>query len=682
MLVAPRVTYPGVYIQEVPSDVRTIVGVDTATTAFIGRARRGLVNTPVVIHNYGDFERNFGGLWLKSTLGYAVRSFFLNGGAKAVIVRSFRNVTPEVIDAIEKAAAVTTPAPTVADLKAAADAKAATFDNTQEPLKTFLEKFNAAVTAQGATVASVLAATRANTPRTKANLTINAALLAAQNVARAAQQAAALNDATKASVIEAATKAAAVYGTSGALHDAADEILQEVTNAADLAAIKQLKYEDLTAAAGQAHGANATLVLEAVTEGSWSNKLQARIVDVAPVVQTALAAQHPNVADSAWFTLVLYDGETGITEEFANVTLVDSPRKLDKVLVGASQLARMGSPAPTMTPVPHAPPLADELWKDDWATTKVETAGQATDADKLDSNAVRGSYAAKSGIYALEDTNIFNLLCIPPFDGQDVSSMNPVSNDVWVEAAKYCTDQRAMLIVDAPWNSKVEAVTGMPLFAPSANAVLYFPLVTMANPLRDNQLETFAPSGLIAGIIARTDATRGVWKAPAGLDATLNGVAALAVALTDDENGELNPLGVNCLRSRPAVGSVIWGARTLVGDDRLASQWKYLPVRRTALFIEETIYRNIQWAVFEPNDEPLWAQLRLNIGVFMNGLFRQGAFQGQSAKAAYFVKCDSTTTTQADIDKGIVNVVVGFAPLKPAEFVVIYLQQIAGQLAT
>jgi hypothetical protein len=187
---------------------------------------------------------------------------------------------------------------------------------------------------------------------------------------------------------------------------------------------------------------------------------------------------------------------------------------------------------------------------------------------------------------------------------------------------------------------------------------------------------------VVAGIMARTDTTRGVWKAPAGLEATIRGVHSLIVPLTDAENGELNPLGVNCLRTMPAVGHIVWGARTRKGDDRLADQWKYLPVRRTALYIEESLYRGTQWAVFEPNDEPLWSQLRLNIGVFMHGLFRQGAFQGQSPKEAYFVKCDSTTTTQADIDRGIVNIVVGFAPLKPAEFVVIYIQQITGDLAT
>jgi phage tail sheath protein FI len=181
--------------------------------------------------------------------------------------------------------------------------------------------------------------------------------------------------------------------------------------------------------------------------------------------------------------------------------------------------------------------------------------------------------------------------------------------------------------------------------------------------------------------MARTDATRGVWKAPAGLDASLNGIRGLQANLTDAENGQLNPLGINCLRTFPTLGSVVWGARTMRGADQLADDYKYVPVRRLALFIEETLYRSTQWAVFEPNDEPLWSQLRLNIGVFMHDLFRQGAFQGQKPGDAYFVQCDSTTTTQSDINKGIVNIIVGFAPLKPAEFVVIYLQQMAGNLA-
>jgi hypothetical protein len=195
-------------------------------------------------------------------------------------------------------------------------------------------------------------------------------------------------------------------------------------------------------------------------------------------------------------------------------------------------------------------------------------------------------------------------------------------------------------------------------------------------------LRTFAPSGVVAGLYARIDSTRGVWKAPAGTEATLTGVRGVVYNLSDPENGVLNPLGLNCFRIFPIYGPVLWGARTLVGSDAEASQWKYVPVRRLALYIEESLYRGTKWAVFEPNDEPLWAQLRLNIGSFMHDLFRRGAFQGRTPNEAYLVKCDKDTTTQSDIDHGIVNILVGFAPLKPAEFVVIQIQQLAGQLQT
>ena len=183
----------------------------------------------------------------------------------------------------------------------------------------------------------------------------------------------------------------------------------------------------------------------------------------------------------------------------------------------------------------------------------------------------------------------------------------------------------------------------------------------------------------MAGLMARIDSERGVWKAPAGLEATLRGVRALAYSLIDGEVGQLNPLGINCLQARPAAGPVAWGARTLLGDDRLASEWKYLPVRRLALMIEESLYRGTQFSVFEPNDRPLWQTLRLAVDTFMSNLFRRGAFQGATPDEAYLVKCDEETTTQADIDLGIVNIDVGFAPLKPAEFIFIRIRQLAGE---
>ena len=184
-------------------------------------------------------------------------------------------------------------------------------------------------------------------------------------------------------------------------------------------------------------------------------------------------------------------------------------------------------------------------------------------------------------------------------------------------------------------------------------------------------LRTIDPAGSVAGVAARIDGSRGVWKAPAGLESTVIGVRGVLTRISDPENGLVNPQAINVIRQFP-TGIVIWGSRTLAGFDNSGeNDYKYVPVRRFALFLEESLYRGLQFAVFEPNDEPLYQQIRLAAGAFMNNLFRRGAFQGQKASEAYFVKCDRETTTQNDINLGIVNVIVGFAPLKPAEFVVV-----------
>jgi len=190
------------------------------------------------------------------------------------------------------------------------------------------------------------------------------------------------------------------------------------------------------------------------------------------------------------------------------------------------------------------------------------------------------------------------------------------------------------------------------------------------------------PSGAMAGVMARIDSTRGIFKAPAGLDADIRGVRGVERQVSDPENGITNPLAVNTIRVFPN-GVISWGARTMDGFDNSGnSDYKHVPVRRLALFIEESLYRGLKFAVFEPNDEPLWAQIRLAAGAFMSNLFQRGAFQGQKRSDAYFVKVDRETTTQNDINLGIVNVIVGFAALKPAEFVVVTIQQIAGQVQT
>ncbi len=293
-----------------------------------------------------------------------------------------------------------------------------------------------------------------------------------------------------------------------------------------------------------------------------------------------------------------------------------------------------------------------------------------------------------TGIYALDKVDLFNLLSIP--DATRANPGNPSALDsgldpnlIFGAAIALCDRRRAFLLLDVPPNINTVAAavdyktSGLAVHDP--NGAVYFPRLRMPDPLNNYQLRTFAPSGVVAGLYARIDSSRGVWKAPAGTEATLSGVQGMVYKLNDEENGVLNPLGLNCFRSFPVYGNVSWGARTLVGADADANQWKYVPVRRVALYIEESLYRGTQWVVFEPNDEPLWAAIRLNVGAFMQDLFRKGAFQGKTPADAYFVKCDKETTTQTDIDRGIVNILVGFAPLKPAEFVVIQIQQLAGQ---
>ena len=529
-------TYPGVYIEELPSGVRTITGVATSITGLIGKALRGPTDQPVTITSFADYERIFGGLHRDFTLSYAVRDFFLNGGGQAVVVRLYR-------------------------------------------------------------------------------------------------------------------------ATGGS----ASKATYEVPN----------------------------LTLQAASEGAWGMQVRVR-VDKKIVTDPNLiaVATRLGVQPADLFDLTIRDAGTGVIETFLNLTTKESARRADRVLAAESTQVRVTSILPANTsPAAHAGALVDaDVWTANTKSTAAKNAAPAdvaVDSAALDAATYKGSQSSKTGLYQLEKVDLFNLLCVlPDARGGDVP------DDVYQEALGYCVKRRAMLIVDpkAAWatvSAAQSGAAGMNLNGDMArNAAIYFPRIRQADSQLGGQIDMFVPCGVIAGVMARTDSQHGVWKAPAGLDASLNGVAGLQLDMTDAENGLLNPLGINCLRTFPVHGRVVWGSRTMRGADAAADEYKYVPVRRLALFLEESLYRGTQWVVFEPNDEPLWAQIRLNLGAFMHNLFRQGAFQGAAPRDAYFVKCDKETTTQNDINLGIVNIVVGFAPLKPAEFVVIKLQQMAGQIAS
>lgn len=501
-------TYPGVYVTEVPSGSRTVTGVATSVTAFVGRAMRGPVDEPAPISSFSEFERIFGGLWRGSGLGYAVRDFYLNGGGAAILVR----------------------------------------------------------VAKGADTAT---------------LTVD------------------------------------------------------------------------------------SLTLEAYGPGEWANALQV-VVEHPDATDAAdiAAGQGAGVDADDLFTMVVSEGEgpDARSETYRNVTVVEGPQQITHMLQSSRVVRVTGAPGTTRPAE---------------ATYTVATTDEGSDGDAPDLDSYNGTDFAtlKRGIFALEKTDLFNILCLPP-----PTPAGNLPSDLWADAAAYCVTRRAFLVVDSTatlsvadaetWPADV-GLTGLN----NRNAALYYPRIKRPDPLRGGAVDSFAACGAIAGLMARTDSTRGVWKAPAGTEAGLAGVTDLAVSLTNDENGRLNQKGVNCIRSFREIGPVVWGARTLRGADVLSDDYKYVPVRRLALFLEESLYRGTQWVVFEPNDAPLWSQIRTSLGAFMQDLFRRGAFQGTTPREAFFVKCDAETTTQYDIDRGVVNIQVGFAPLKPAEFVIISIQQ-------
>ncbi|MDX2032420.1 MAG: phage tail sheath subtilisin-like domain-containing protein [Blastocatellia bacterium] len=626
-------TYPGVYTEEIPSGVRTITGVATSITAFIGRAQRGGTNEPVEINSFGDFERRFGGLHADYPMSYAVRDFYLNGGKQALIVRL---IGPNVV-------------------------------NTQGLLDAIAAATDVANAAAGANMAAAKAAA-------------NAKNKAIQDDGDKSQ---AEKDAAKA--VNSAVDAAA--GKAGAT-------VESVKAAAEAAIPAAPAKRAILRLPGGEDDDN--LELEAANEGEWGNALRARVDYEGR--ESVGDRFKPLTADDL-FNLTVRDMNTGVTERFLNVTInagANSSRQLDRVLLNESNLVRamrLSGSTPVATDKEGTDLKIIPFSANDTDIRSVgvseEDADRGTNGTALTPNDItkgEGFQDNKRGLYALNKADLFNLLCIPADQrGGDTD------NTVYQDALAYCAERRAMLIVDPPaaWGSNKDtaastAKQGLPdlgLTGEAArHAAIFFPRVIQSDPRRDGQLDTFVPCGLIAGIMARTDVTRGVWKAPAGLDAAIGGIQGLEIAMNDAENGMLNPLGINCLRSFGVAGRVVWGARTLRGADQLADEYKYIPVRRLADFMLLSLQRGLQWVVFEPNDEPLWAQIRLNVGAFMNNLFRQGAFQGITPKDAYFVKCDKETTTQNDINLGIVNIVVGFAPLKPAEFVIIKLQQMAGQI--
>jgi len=551
MAIAP--TYPGLYVQEIPSGVHPITGVATSNAAFVDFFQRGPVGATKVT-SWQQFVREFGGLDRRSEASYGIQQFYLNGGSIAFVVRVTSGAAP-----------------------AQADLNASQYG----------------------------------------------------------------------------------YGPG---------------------------YST-------GYGGSGKVTVFAASPGQWGDNLQ-------------VAVDH-NVkgGDPTLFNLVvrevqLVGGKPKVLQQevFRNLSLdkTSSRYVVDVIKQGSMLLGDVQDHMLGGVPDATGPDVINNP-QDSNFTPLTQGSDGASPGLGMTANDLIGDPVKLTGIYALDTIapDIFNILCIPAaalLDSSGVMNLDSVAN----AALEYCLAHRAMYILDLPayvdaaasYDAQVKAIGDFTtnavdgLRSPAGqNGAVYFPRLAVPDPLNENRPRMVGASGTLAGVWARIDGQRGVWKAPAGTDSGLAGVT-LAVNLTDPDNGTLNQRGVNVLRSFPVFGTLSWGGRTLMGADQEASEWKYVPVRRTALFIEESLVEGLKWAVFEPNFEPLWAQIRLNVGGFMHDLFRKGAFAGLTPQQAYLVKCDSETTTQTDIDNGIVNILVGFAPLKPAEFVIIQIEQLAGQIQT
>jgi phage tail sheath protein FI len=767
-------TFPGVYIEEIASGVRTITGVSTSVTAFIGYTPRGPVNSAVHIFNYSDYERNFGGLSRDSELGYAVQQFFLNGGSEAWIVRSASGATKALVTLCRP------DGKKMLDLKASSEGTWANYLKVDVDFATTNPdaSFNLSVSEyipQG----TVLALGR---KEVFSNLSMDSkSSQYAPNVITGGSQlitAARNGDATTA--ILSLPAGWSRTDTSGVTFPMANgtrfvglvvdgvgpvEVAlfpdgSPATNLSDLVTKFQTQLASasipvtVSSASGVLTLTSNTAPLTPALEHSAVRVVNASKNDAAKVLGLGLANRGregggaaglrpgvsgtfgneitsvSSIAATDELTMAVNDGATSLgtlsdvhlDPLLLPVTSVsDLAVKLQKALraAAAASVTLAGNPAFTQVTVQtvgnRLQVLSGTGQTDAIVTftngsvgtlanmTGLTTGGGAEEnvqryspgvgvdrADQVGASAgnngtpplptdLIGDPGSKTGIYALEGVDIFNLLCIPL-----VATLDDTSAFAVISAAQaYCGARRAFYIIDPPSARNSPAAIldwASNHLSADTNSALYFPFVEMPDPLDGLRLNAFPPSGTVAGLYARIDSNRGVWKAPAGTEATLTNVQALTYNLTDAECGSLNVQGINCLRQFPVYGRVSWGARTMEGSDQQASEWKYIPVRRVALFLEESLFRGTQWVVFEPNDEPLWAQIRLNVGAFMQTLFRQGAFQGTTPTQAYFVKCDKETTTQDDINRGVVNILVGFAPLKPAEFVIIQIQQMAGQI--
>ena len=625
-----QTTYPGVYIVEQPSGSHVITGVSTSLTAFVGAARKGPGDTPTQLSSFADYVRTFGDVMdTTHPMGHAVGQFFTNGGSQAIIVRA--------LGAGATSAALALPAVQGLTLTLTARSRGAWANGSGGGTNAQTGVF-AAVTAavdnpsdRFALEVIEWAPGVGGGPATKLTRENWAELSMSPGNTRYVVNVLNASTLVTAEVTGTPTPAAGAGSSTAALAPGA----LNVSGKALRLSVDQGPATDYVLFPGESPPVSHTLA------------------DVTGNVN-AIGSIWPVVASISGGKLVFTSKTSGLDSAVVVGLIGLNDASEDLGLGVARGGVEVAASAPYRPALAAAAPLATGS---DGATVGAAQIVSATEDE---------------GMLALDrlDFPRFNILCLP---GVTTADTAPLST-----ALDYCGHQNAFLVIDPeagldPGGLKTAAI---PLRAEGSHGAIYWPRLVTADASSDG----FGASGAVAGIMARTDASRGIWKAPAGLAAGIAGALRLTAPTNDAVSGALNQIGLNVLRTFPGAGMVVWGARTLAGSDVLSSDSKYVPVRRLTDYLSASLYLGTQFAVFEPNDPDLWGQLRLAVGDFMRGLFRQGAFQ-QSEKHAesdsFFVICDATVNPQSEIDAGRVNVIVGFAPLKPAEFVIITITQLS-----
>ncbi len=801
-------TYPGVYVQEVPSGIRPIAGVSTGTTLFIGAAAAGPLEDPTLVLSYDEFVGHFGADPTVSDLARQVKLFFLNGGATAYIMRIANGATPATVTLHNEAGTpvldITAKNP---GLRGEQIRMRVTYGGAQPnatfDLEVFVWESDGAGNRAAAQVENFaglsmdpLSSQYAPSVLTQSSRHITAVEAAGAPAATNGVSQSGLAvpyDLSTPTTLRTQWQALIGLGGPDPTNPSLQTLSMEVDGGPPVpVALNGIDVASLTASSvGAFRGALEAQIAAAITTAHTLHGRPGVSVGVSlaagPSIATVDDALHggTDADETSYLTFTSTTGgaiavrpDGGVLAQVLRLGIANGGREVgahaarrpapnaaildtaDLNTIGALTHADLATvtldgevvvvPAsatpsqPIFTPSSGGYPLGrggldgivqrlnavrdainahaaatasfdwsaavwgqrlavwrtsgddNALLPGDFATAPTDLAGSFSDNTRLftvgvsglsvgqqtnpasvasDGTAPQGSDYDAAYVIAERELDIFNLLVLPDTPG----GANRMA--LWGPASVFCQRNRAFLLVDPPptWSNHTEPVDGtgvndsivdLRIGLVKDHASLHYPdLIVDENGLR----VATSPGGAIAGLMARTDERRGVWKAPAGTEADLRGIVGVKQAFSDMENGNLNPQGINTIRRFPS-GIVNWGARTM--DDSPGSEYKYIPVRRLMLYLEESIYRGLQWTVFESNGTNLWGAIRVNVGNFLEGLRRQGAFAGTTASQSYYVTCDATTTSVTDRNLGIVNVHVGVATLKPAEFVVLSFSQI------